>query len=124
MEKWKKKYYDKGFFHCLWVNVLHFKFLSPIYKKNSPPPPGVILENIHLWKKAIANIQSISSLPRNESVDHDFAGLSDPVSSAERLDVIVRIPVGVVDDYSVSCRQVNSKTASPAWYIIYKGKEK
>ena len=123
MEKWKKKYYDKGFFHCLWVNVLHFTFLSPIYKKNSPPP--ALFWKIYTYeKKAIANIQSISSLPRNESVDHDFAGLSDPVSPAERLDVIVRIPVGVVDDYSVSCRQVNSKTASPAWYIIYKGKEK
>jgi hypothetical protein len=35
------------------------------------------------------------------------------MSSGESLDVIVRIPVGVIDNNCVSCCQVDTETSSP-----------
>ena len=45
-------------------------------------------------------------------IDHDFVSLPDSVSSGEGLDVVVGIPVRVVNDDGVGRRQVDSQTAS------------
>ena len=49
---------------------------------------------------------------RYEAVDHDTIGLADTMGAAERLDVVVGVPVGVVDDDRVGGRQVDPETSS------------
>ena len=39
--------------------------------------------------------------------------LSDTMSTREGLNIVVRIPIGIVDDDSVSCGQVDSQTTGP-----------
>ena len=48
------------------------------------------------------------TLSGDKSVDHDFVELSYSVSSGKSLDVVVRVPVRVVNKHRVRCRQVNS----------------
>ena len=48
------------------------------------------------------------TLSGDKSVDHYFVELSYSVSSGESLDVVVRVPVRVVNKHRVRCRQVNS----------------
>ena len=62
------------------------------------------------------NINAVS-LPRDEAVDHDLVCLPDPVGPGEGLDVVVRVPVGVVDDDGVRSGQVDTQTSSPGIYI-------
>ena len=50
----------------------------------------------------------LDTVPRYEAVDHDLPVLSDTMGSGKRLNVIVRIPVRVVDENCVSCRQVDT----------------
>lgn len=47
----------------------------------------------------------------DEPIDHDFVGLTDSVSSAERLNVIVRIPIGIVDNDGVSGGEIDTETS-------------
>lgn len=42
-----------------------------------------------------------------------LVGLSYPVCSGEGLDVIMRVPIRIVDDDSVGCSQVDPETSSP-----------
>ena len=50
----------------------------------------------------------LDAVSGNEAVDHDFVELSYSVSSGKSLDVVVRVPVRVVNKHRVRCRQVNS----------------
>lgn len=47
---------------------------------------------------------------RHESIDHDLVGLTDTMSARERLNVVVWIPIRVVDDDRVGGSQVNAQT--------------
>jgi len=49
----------------------------------------------------------------DEAVDHDFVRLTDPVRATERLDVVVGVPVAVVDEDGVGSGQVDPEAASP-----------
>ena len=53
----------------------------------------------------------LDRVPRDKSVDHDFVGLPDPVGAGEGLDVVVRIPVGIIDDDSIRCGQIDAQTS-------------
>merc|ERR1711892_549148 len=55
----------------------------------------------------------LHGVPGDESVYHDLILLPDPVGSAEGLDIIVRIPVTVIDDNGVGSGQIDSETSSP-----------
>lgn len=72
--------------------------------------------------RPIKNINAVS-LPRDEAVDHDLVCLPDPVGPGEGLDVVVRVPVGVVDDDGVRSGQVDTQTSSPGIYIFKKNVE-
>ena len=46
----------------------------------------------------------------NKPIDHDFVLLSDTMRPAKSLDVIVRIPIRVVDDDGVCRGQIDTQT--------------
>lgn len=48
----------------------------------------------------------------NEAVDHDLVCLTDPVGTTEGLDVVVGVPVRVVNNDSVRCCQIDAQTPS------------
>lgn len=48
---------------------------------------------------------------RHEPIDHHLVLLADTMCARERLDVVVRVPVRVVDDDRVGRGQVYAKTA-------------
>ena len=50
----------------------------------------------------------LDAVSGNEAVDHDFVELSYPVSTGQGLDIVVRVPIAVVDEHCVSCSQVDS----------------
>lgn len=52
-------------------------------------------------------------LPGHKTVDHDLVGLTDPVGPGEGLDVVVGVPVAVVDDDGVGRCQVDTQTTGP-----------
>lgn len=51
---------------------------------------------------------SLIGITRDESVDFDLAFLTNPMSSGRRLNVVLRIPIRVVDDDNVGASQVDS----------------
>ena len=51
----------------------------------------------------------LDRVPGNESIDHDFVLLSDTMRSGQSLNVIVRIPIGVIDDDRVGSVQVDAQ---------------
>ena len=55
----------------------------------------------------------LDDLPCNETVDHDLALLTDSVSSGEGLDIVVGIPIRIIDDDSVGGSKIDTKTSSP-----------
>ena len=73
-----------------------------------------IFEKRIFFKKA-SNL-CISLLHRvsgDKSVDHDLVRLTYPVGPTEGLDVVVRVPVRVIDDDGVSCGQINTQASCP-----------
>lgn len=51
----------------------------------------------------------LDRVPRYEAVNHDLVLLADTMRSRESLDVVVRIPIGVVDNDSVSGCKIDSQ---------------
>jgi hypothetical protein len=45
-----------------------------------------------------------------------LVGLTDTMSTRERLDVVVRIPIRIVDDDGIGCRQIDTQTSGPVNY--------
>ena len=49
----------------------------------------------------------VNAILCDEPVDDDWASLSNSVAPVLRLQVLLRVPIGVVDDARVGCRQVD-----------------
>lgn len=47
-----------------------------------------------------------------ESINHNFIGLSNPVGPRECLDIVVGVPVWIVDNHGIRSCQVDSQTPS------------
>lgn len=56
----------------------------------------------------------LHAVARHEAVDHDLVGLADAVGAREGLDVVVGVPVRVVDDDGVGGGEVDAEAARPA----------
>ena len=59
----------------------------------------------------------VDGVSGDEPVDHDWLGLANPVAPVLRLEVLLGVPVTVVDDAGVSSCQVDTQTTSPVTEI-------
>ena len=50
----------------------------------------------------------LDTVPGDEAVDHDFVELPNPMGPGKSLNVIVGIPIGIIDEDRVCCRQVDT----------------
>ena len=64
------------------------------------------------------------SISCDETIDLDFLRLADSVASCLRLDVILRIPIGIVDDYGIGRSQVDTQTSCSGTQQEYESKWK
>lgn len=44
----------------------------------------------------------------DESINHDLVGLTDTMGTTERLDVVMGIPIRVIDDDGVGSREIDA----------------
>ena len=56
----------------------------------------------------------VDGVGRDEPVDHDGLGLANPVAPVLSLQVLLGVPVAVVDDAGVRCSEVDAQAASPS----------
>ena len=55
----------------------------------------------------------VDGVGRDEPVDHDGLGLADPVAPVLSLQVLLGVPVAVVDDAGVGRGEIDAQAASP-----------
>ncbi|KDR09555.1 hypothetical protein L798_00514 [Zootermopsis nevadensis] len=55
----------------------------------------------------------LNRVARHKSIDHYLISLTNSMSSGEGLNIIMRIPIGVIDNNGVGCCQVYTQTSCP-----------
>ena len=55
----------------------------------------------------------VDGVSGDEPVDHDWLGLANPVAPVLRLEVLLGVPVAVVDDAGVSSGQIDAQATRP-----------